>query len=171
LTLMTVSAFAILIIFLLIYNQFRDIKQAAAIMLNLPFALIGGVIIIWMSSGVVSIPAIIGFISLFGIATRNGLLLVERYNVLLTEGHTVDQAIMKGSLDRLNPILMMAISTALALLPLALNADAPGNEIQSPMAQVILGGLVTSTLLNMVVIPIVYGWIAKNKETKNETLS
>ncbi|MEC3879080.1 MULTISPECIES: efflux RND transporter permease subunit [Parapedobacter] len=170
-TLMTVSIFAILIIFLLIYNQFRDTKQAAAIMFNLPMALIGGVIIIWLSSGVISIPAIIGFISLFGIATRNGLLLVERYNVLVAEGNTVNEAIRQGSLDRLNPILMMAISTGLALLPLALNADAPGNEIQSPMAQVILGGLVTSTLLNMVVIPIIYGWIAKDKDTAHETLS
>lgn len=170
-TLMTVSGFAILIIFLLIYNQFRDTKQAAAIMLNLPMALIGGVIMIWLSSGVISIPAIIGFISLFGIATRNGLLLVERYNVLVAEGKTVSEAIRQGSLDRLNPILMMAISTALALLPLALNADAPGNEIQSPMAQVVLGGLITSTLLNMVVIPIIYGWIAKDKDTANETLS
>lgn len=170
-TLMTVSIFAILIIFLLIYNQFRDTKQAAAIMFNLPMALIGGVIMIWLSSGVISIPAIIGFISLFGIATRNGLLLVERYNVLVAEGNTVNEAIRQGSLDRLNPILMMAISTGLALLPLALNADAPGNEIQSPMAQVILGGLVTSTLLNMVVIPIIYGWIAKDKDTAHETLS
>jgi len=169
-TLMTVSIFSILIIFMLIYNQFRSTKQAAAIMLNLPMALIGGVVIIWFTSGVVSIPAIIGFISLFGIATRNGLLLVERYNVLVGEGYDVDDAIRKGSLDRLTPILMMAISTALALLPLALNADAPGNEIQSPMALVILGGLITSTLLNMIVIPIVYGWIAKNKNTTDETI-
>lgn len=170
-TLMTVSVFAIIVIFLLIYNQFRNLKQAAAIMLNLPMALIGGVVMIWLSSGVISIPAIIGFISLFGIATRNGLLLVERYNVLVAEGNTVSQAIKQGSLDRLNPILMMAISTALALLPLAINADAPGNEIQSPMAFVILGGLVTSTLLNMIIIPIVYGWIAKDKNTIHETLS
>lgn len=169
-TLMTVSVFSILIIFMLIYNQFRSTKQAAAIMLNLPMALIGGVVIIWFTSGVVSIPAIIGFISLFGIATRNGLLLVERYNILIGEGHTLDEAIRIGSLDRLTPILMMAISTALALLPLALNADAPGNEIQSPMALVILGGLITSTLLNMIVIPIVYGWIAKNKNTTDETI-
>lgn len=169
--LLTVSIFSILIIFMLIYNQFKSIKQAAAIMLNLPMALVGGVIIIWLSSGVVSIPSTIGFISLFGIATRNGLLLVERYNVLVSQGHTVHDAVRIGSLDRLNPILMMAISTALALLPLALNADAPGNEIQSPMALVILGGLVSSTLLNMIVIPIVYGWIVKNKDTAHETLS
>lgn len=159
-TLMTTSIFAILLIFLLIYNQFRDTRQSAIIMLNLPMALIGGVFMIALTSGVVSIPAIIGFISLFGIATRNGLLLVDRFNALVVEGHTVSGAIRQGALDRLNPILMMAISTALALLPLALQADAPGNEIQSPMAQVILGGLLTSTLLNLLIMPIVYGWIA-----------
>src|SRR5690606_8478232 len=139
-------------------------------MLKLCMALIGGVVIIWFTSGVVSIPAIIGFISLFGIATRNGLLLVERYNVLVGEGYDVDDAIRKGSLDRLTRILMMSIYTALALLPLALNADAPGNEIQRQMGLVILGGLITSTLLNMIVIPIVYGWIAKNKNTTDETI-
>lgn len=166
-TLMTTSIFAILLIFMLIYNQFRNTEQAAIIMLNLPMALIGGVFMIWFTSSVVSIPAIIGFISLFGIATRNGLLLVDRFNVLVTEGYSVDEAIKKGALDRLNPILMMAISTTLALLPLALQADAPGNEIQSPMAQVILGGLITSTLLNMIVIPIVYSWIADPEKIKN----
>lgn len=169
-TLMTTSIFAILLIFMLIYNQFRNTRQATMIMLNLPMALIGGVFIIWLTSGVVSIPAIIGFISLFGIATRNGLLLVDRFNVLVAEGYSVDQAIRKGALDRLNPILMMAISTALALLPLALQADAPGNEIQSPMAQVILGGLITSTLLNMIVIPIVYSWVTKPAMPSKETI-
>src|SRR5690606_9238937 len=146
-------------------------KQAAAIMLNLPMALIGGVIMIWLSSGVISIPAIIGFISLFGIATRNGLLLVERYNVLVAEGKTVSEASRQGSLDRLNPILMMASSAALARSHLALDADGQGNEIQSPMAQVVLGGLMAATWLNMVVIPIIYGWIAKDKATANETRS
>lgn len=168
--LMTTSIFAILLIFILIYNQFRNTRQATIIMLNLPMALIGGVFIIWFTSGVVSIPAIIGFISLFGIATRNGLLLVDRFNVLISEGYSVDQAIRRGALDRLNPILMMAISTALALLPLALQADAPGNEIQSPMAQVILGGLITSTLLNMIVIPIVYSWITQSATANKETI-
>lgn len=163
-TLMTTSVFAILLIFILIYNQFRDTRQAAMIMLNLPMALIGGVLMIWMTSSVVSIPAIIGFISLFGIATRNGLLLVDRYNMLMAEGYSLDEAIRQGSLDRLVPILMMAISTALALLPLALQADQPGNEIQSPLAQVILGGLLTSTLLNMIIIPIVYRWMGAKKE-------
>lgn len=160
-TLMATSIFAILLIFMLIYNQFRDSRQAAIIMLNLPMALIGGVFMIWATSGVVSIPSIIGFISLFGIATRNGLLLVDRYNTLVSEGYSVEGAVKKGSQDRLAPILMMAVSTALALLPLALQADQPGNEIQSPLAQVILGGLLTSTALNMVIIPIIYRWIAR----------
>lgn len=170
-TLMTTSVFAILLIFLLIYNQFRNGKQSAIIMLNLPMALIGGVLIIWLTSGVVSIPAIIGFISLFGIATRNGLLLVDRYNTLVEEGHSLDEAIWKGSMDRLVPILMMAISTALALLPLALQADQPGNEIQSPLAQVILGGLLTSTFLNMIIIPIVYRWISGGGLRKTKKLN
>lgn len=169
-TLMTVSIFAILLIFILIYNQFRSTKQSAVILLNLPMALIGGVFMIWLTSGVLSIPSMIGFISLFGIATRNGLLLVARYNTLIDEGYGVHDAILKGSMDRLNPILMMAISTALALLPLALNGNAPGNEIQSPMAQVILGGLITSTLLNMLIIPIVYGWITTKTTTTHEKL-
>lgn len=168
-TLMTVSIFSILLIFLLIYNQFRDIKQSALILLNLPMALIGGILVIWLGSGVISIPATIGFISLFGIATRNGLLLVDRYNLLIEQGHTLDDAIRLGSLDRLIPILMMAVSTALALLPLALQSDVPGNEIQSPMAQVILGGLISSTLLNMIIIPIIYRWVAHQKGSwKNE---
>lgn len=163
-TLMTTSVFSILLIFILIYNQFRNTRQAALIMLNLPMALIGGVWIIWLTSSVVSIPAIIGFISLFGIATRNGLLLVDRYNMLMAQGYSLDEAIWQGSMDRLVPILMMAISTALALLPLALQSDQPGNEIQSPLAQVILGGLLTSTLLNMIIIPIVYRWMGAKKE-------
>lgn len=157
-TLLIASLFAILLIFMLIYNQFKDTRQSLIILLNLPMALIGGVFCIWMTSGVVSIPAIIGFISLFGIATRNGLLLVDRYNHLIAEGYDIDRAISMGSRERLIPILMMAVSTALALIPLALRADAPGNEIQSPMAQVILGGLITSTLLNMVILPVVYRW-------------
>ncbi len=169
-TLLSVSIFAIILIFLLIYNQFRNARQAAVILLNLPMALIGGVLIISLTSGVLSIPSMIGFISLFGIATRNGLLLVARYNTLIEEGLTTEEAISKGSLDRLNPILMMTISTALALLPLALNGDAPGNELQSPMAQVILGGLVTSTLLNMLIIPIVFGWITPKSSQAYEKL-
>ena len=155
-TLFITSIFSILAIFLLLYNQFRNASQSAVIMLNLPLALIGGVFVIFFTSGVVSIPAIIGFISLFGIATRNGMLLVDRYNYLVAEGLSVKEAVVRGSLDRLNPIVMTALTSALALIPLALGGALPGNEIQSPMAQVILGGLLTSTLLNGFVIPVIY---------------
>ena len=131
-------------------------------MLNLPLSIIGGVIAIWFTSGVISIPAIIGFISLFGIATRNGILLVSHYNQLQSEGLGLTESIIQGSLDRLNPILMTALTSALALIPLAIGGDLPGNEIQSPMAQVILGGLLSSTLLNGFVVPVVY-YLLKRK--------
>ena len=133
------------------------------ILLNLPLALIGGVVAVWMSGGVISIPAVIGFISLFGIATRNGMLLVARYNDLRAQGLNTMESVMRGSADRLNPILMTAMTSALALVPLALGADLPGNEIQSPMARVILGGLVSSTLLNAFIIPIMYIITKKEK--------
>ena len=170
-TLFITSIFSILAIFLLLYNQFRNASQSAIIMLNLPLALIGGVFVIFFTSGVVSIPAIIGFISLFGIATRNGMLLVDRYNDLVANGMSVKEAVMYGSLDRLNPIVMTALTSALALIPLALGGALPGNEIQSPMAQVILGGLLTSTLLNGFVIPMIYLIMNSKKDiVKEETL-
>ena len=155
-TLLITSIFSILVIFLLLFNQFRNVSQSVVILLNLPLALIGGVFILFFTSGNLSIPAIIGFISLFGIATRNGMLLISRYNDLQKEGYNIVETIMYGSLDRLNPILMTAFTTALALIPLAVSGGLPGNEIQSPMAKVILGGLLTSTLLNGFIIPIMY---------------
>lgn len=155
-TLFITSIIAVLIIFLLLFGQFKDWVQSAVVLLNLPLALIGGVFAIWISSGIVSIPTIIGFISLFGIATRNGMLLISRYNDLQNEGLSVRDSIITGSLDRLNPILMTALSSGLALIPLALSGDLPGNEIQSPMAKVILGGLLTSTFLNAFIIPVMY---------------
>lgn len=155
-TLLVTSLLSILVIFLLLYHQFRSWIQAVVVLLNLPLALIGGVGALLCTSGIVSIPAIIGFISLFGIATRNGMLLIERYNELLREGRTPLEAVRQGSVDRLNPIIMTALTSALALIPLAFNGDLPGNEIQSPMAQVLLGGLLSSTLLNAFVIPIMY---------------
>lgn len=164
-TLLITSIFSILVIFLLLFNQFRDVTQSVVILLNLPLALIGGVLILFFSSGNLSIPAIIGFISLFGIATRNGMLLISRYNDLRNEGYNLNESIMLGSLDRLNPILMTAFTTALALIPLALSGSLPGNEIQSPMAKVILGGLLTSTLLNGFIIPIMY--LLTNKKNEN----
>ena len=151
-----ISIFSLFIIFMLLYGEFRNATQSLVVLLNLPLALIGGVIAIWFSDNILSIPAIIGFISLFGIATRNGMLLVDRYNVLRQSGKTKLEAVMEGSMDRLNPILMTAVSSALALLPLALGGDKPGNEIQSPMAKVILGGLFSSTILNGFVVPVMY---------------
>jgi len=163
-TLMLTSVMSILVIFLLLYNQFRNAKEAGVILLNLPLALIGGVFMLRFTTGEVSIPAIIGFISLFGIATRNGMLLVSHYNYLGEQGLSLRETIIKGSLDRLNPILMTALSSALALIPLALSGDLPGNEIQSPMAKVILGGLITSTFLNAFVVPVVYLIMNRKKE-------
>jgi len=167
-TLMLASIFAILIIFLLLFNQFRNVTQSAVILLNLPLALIGGVYAILFTSGEISIPAVIGFISLFGIATRNGILLMAHYNDLGDKGYSINKAIFQGSLDRLNPILMTALSSGLALIPLAIQGSLPGNEIQSPMAKVILGGLLTSTLLNMYIVPIIYRFLKQRKETKQE---
>jgi len=162
-TLLFTSLMAIIVIFLLLYGQFKDVRQASAVLLNLPLALIGGIFAIFFADKIISIPAIIGFISLFGIATRNGMLLIDRYNELRSEGLSLHDAVVKGSLDRLNPILMTALTSALALVPLALGGELPGNEIQSPMAKVLLGGLLTSTMLNGFIIPVVYILISRRK--------
>ena len=164
-TLLLTSLMSIVVIFLLLYHEFRSVRESAVILINLPLALIGGVFALLLTTGEVSIPAIIGFISLFGIATRNGMLLISHYNHLQrVEGYSLHDSIIHGSLDRLNPILMTALSSALALIPLALGGDLPGNEIQSPMAKVILGGLLTSTFLNGFIIPIVYLLIHTQKK-------
>jgi len=161
------SIAAILIVFLILYQEFHSSRLAGIVLLNLPLALIGGVVAIWLTSGDMSIPAIIGFITLFGIATRNGILLVSRYNNLLSKDVSLYDSVIRGSLDRLNPILMTALTAALALIPLALAGNQAGNEIQSPMAVVILGGLLTSTFLNIFVIPIVY-YLIHQKNGNNE---
>ncbi len=167
-TLFLTSVISILLIFLLLFNEFHSMPLSSIIMLNLPLAIIGGILSIWFTSGIISIPAIIGFISLFGIATRNGILLVSHYNHLRSEGMSLHDSVVLGSLDRLNPILMTALTSALALIPLAVGGDLPGNEIQSPMAQVILGGLLSSTLLNGFVVPIMYLLLNhKQKEIEN----
>lgn len=163
-TLAITSSISLLVIFLLLFNEFKNAKESGVILLNLPLALIGGVLILKFTSGEINIPAIIGFISLFGIATRNGMLLISHYSTLRAEGMSLHKAVIQGSLDRLNPILMTALSSALALVPLAVNGDLPGNEIQSPMATVILGGLLTSTFLNGFIIPIVYIMMNRNSE-------
>jgi CzcA family heavy metal efflux pump len=159
------SILALMVIYLLLYQEFKDLKLTSIIMINLPLALIGGVVAIWLTSGELNIPAIIGFITLFGIATRNGILLVSRYTALKEHGMPLEDRVLIGSADRLIPILMTALTAALALVPLALKGDMPGNEIQSPMAIVILGGLLSSTLLNGFVIPVVY--LVLNRKEEN----
>ncbi|MBQ4549295.1 MAG: efflux RND transporter permease subunit [Bacteroidales bacterium] len=162
-TLMIMTIIAIFVIFLLLYGEFKDVTLSAIVLINLPLALIGGVFAIFLTSNTVSIPAIIGFITLFGIATRNGILLISRYQYGTTQGHALRQSIIDGSKDRLTPILMTALTSALALIPMVMNGTASGNEIQSPMAVVVLGGLLTSSFLNMYVIPIIYEMIYSRK--------
>jgi len=169
-TLMLTSILALLVIFLILYQEFRNFRLAGIILLNLPLALIGGVFTIYFTSGVLSIPAIIGFITLFGIATRNGILLISNYQKLMSQGKSLTETVLAGSADRLNAILMTALTAALALIPLAVNGDLSGNEIQSPMAKVILGGLLTSTLLNIYIVPIIYSSMRKNRIIKSENL-
>lgn len=163
-TLLWTSLLALIIIFMLLYGEFRDVRQSLVILINMPLALIGAVFILVFTGSELNIPAIIGFISLMGIATRNGMLLISRYNRLAEEGEPVAQRIRTGSTDRLLPIIMTALTSALALIPLAVNADAPGNEIQAPLAIVILGGLASSTVLNAYVVPVLYQLINRKKK-------
>jgi CzcA family heavy metal efflux pump len=165
-TLMITSLLSILVIFLILFQEFKTVKISAIVLINLPLALIGGVFSIYFTSGILSIPAIIGFITLFGVATRNGILLVSHYKTLQEEGLNLYDTIIQGSKDRLSPILMTALTAGLALIPLAIAGDLPGNEIQSPMAKVILGGLLTSTLLNIFIVPVVYFLSNSKSETK-----
>lgn len=160
-TLLWTSLFAIMVVFMLLYHEFKNMSLTLVVMLNLPLAIIGGIFAIWFTSGIISIPAIIGFISLFGIATRNGILLVSHFEHLRGEGFTLLESIRQGSIDRINPIIMTALTSGLALIPLALGGELPGNEIQSPMAIVILGGLFTSTLLNLFVVPVAYYFVKR----------
>ena len=163
-TLALTSIGALIIIFMLLYQEYRNMNQSLIILLNMPLAMIGGILILRFTSGELNIPAIIGFISLLGITTRNGMLLMSRYNSLREEGISLVERIYHGSIDRLNPIIMTALTSALALIPIAVSGSEPGNEIQSPLAIVILGGLITSTLLNIFVVPIVYYLISKKEE-------
>lgn len=166
-TLSIMSAIALIIIVMLLYQEFKDIKQSLIVLINIPLALIGGVMILKVGSDELNIPAIIGFISLLGITTRNGMLLMSRYNHLKEEGYNLHDRIFIGSVDRLLPIIMTALTTALALIPIAIKSSEPGNEIQSPMAIVILGGLITSTILNVFVVPIIY-YLTHKKDETNE---
>jgi CzcA family heavy metal efflux pump len=166
-TLVLTSLISLLVIFLILFQEFKKVKTASIILLNLPLALIGGVFSIYFTSGILSIPAIIGFITLFGVATRNGILLVSHYETLEKEGLSLYETVIQGSKDRLSPILMTALTAGLALIPLAIASDLPGNEIQSPMAKVILGGLLTSTILNLFIVPVVY-YLSNRKNERNE---
>lgn len=167
-TLFFTSLGAILLIFFLLFAEFKDIRESLVILLNMPLALIGGVLILWITGNDLNIPAIIGFISLLGISTRNGMLLISHYNQLLHEGMPLEERVISGSADRLNPILMTGLSSAFALIPLALRYESPGNEIQAPMAIVILGGLLSSTLLNIFIVPAIYWLMGKNGKIKDE---
>lgn len=165
-TLLIASLLAIGLIFLLLYGEFKELTLSTIVLVNLPLALIGGVLALYLTSAVISIPSIIGFITLFGIATRNGILLISRYQHMQQEGESLHRRVLQGSVDRLNPILMTALTAALALIPLVFQGDKPGNEIQSPMAVVVLGGLLTSTLLNLFIVPIVYEYVETRRKNK-----
>ena len=167
-TLLFTSLGAVLLIFFLLYAEFKDVKESLVILLNMPLAIIGGVLILWLTRSELNIPAIIGFISLLGISTRNGMLLISHYNQLLHEGVPLEARVLQGSVDRLNPILMTGLSSALALVPLALRYDNPGNEIQAPMAIVILGGLISCTILNIFIVPSIYYLMGRNGNLKEE---
>ncbi|MCH5228041.1 MAG: efflux RND transporter permease subunit [Muribaculaceae bacterium] len=166
--LLLASLGAILLIFFLLYAEFRDVRESLVILLNMPLAIIGGVLILWITRSDLNIPAIIGFISLLGISTRNGMLLISHYNQLLHQCMPLEDRVIKGSADRLNPILMTGLSSALALVPLALRYDSPGNEIQAPMAIVILGGLISCTILNLLLLPSIYFLMGKKGYIKEE---
>jgi len=154
--LMALGLLVIVGVFFLLVTAFNSIRDAALIMLNLPLSLIGGIAGVWLMGGTITIAAVIGFITLFGIATRNGVILIDHIRHLMDEGIEFKQAIQQGAEERLIPILMTALATALALVPLALAAGEPGSEIQAPMAVVILWGLLSSTLLNMLVVPAMF---------------
>jgi Cu/Ag efflux pump CusA len=166
----TISLLGVLVIagiFLLLFLSFRSVRNALLIMINLPLALIGGVVAVYVGSGVLSVASLVGFITLFGIATRNGIMMVSHYEHLRTvENASFDEAVHRGSLERLSPVLMTALCAGLALIPLVIAGGEPGNELQAPMGVVILGGLLSSTALNMLLIPALYGWIARPRPAK-----
>jgi Cu/Ag efflux pump CusA len=169
-TILILSLVAILVIFLLLYQEFGSSRAALLVMVNLPLALTGGVAaLLLFLGGTLDIAALVGFVTLFGIAVRNGILLVSHYITLLQEGKSLRRAIVQGSMERLNPILMTALTAGLALIPLALGGGEPGKEIQTPLAIVVIGGLVTSTLLNMVVVPVLFERFGRPSEWRADT--
>ncbi|REL32880.1 AcrB/AcrD/AcrF family protein [Rhodohalobacter sp. SW132] len=159
-----VSLLSMILIFLALFIEFRSAKQSLLILLNLPLALMGGIVVVYLGGGILSIAGLIGFITLFGIAVRNGIILIARYNDLIAkQTMTIREAVIEGSMNRLQPILMTVVTTALALIPLVLAANQPGNEIQGPMATVILGGLISATALNMIVVPLLFDWYFRER--------
>ncbi len=154
------SILAVALIFLVLFREFGSARLAGLVMANLPLSLIGGILAVLLTDRVVSIASLVGFVTLFGIATRNGVLLVAHYQRLAAEGVPFRETVVRGSLERLAPILMTALTAGLALIPLALGGDDPGKEIQSPLAVVVLGGLLSATALNMVVLPALYWLLA-----------
>lgn len=163
-TIALLGLFVVAGIFLLLFLAFRSARTALLVMVNLPLALIGGVVAVKLGGGILSVASLVGFITLFGIATRNGIMMVSHYEHLMREeGVPFDEAIERGSLERLSPILMTALCAGLALVPLVIAGDHPGNEIQAPMGVVILGGLLSSTALNMIVLPVLYSRFAGRK--------
>ncbi len=157
------SIVSLTLIFIALYVEFKTVRHALLILVNLPLALIGGIFAIMLTDGLLSIASLVGFISLFGIAVRNGIILIEHYNRLKTDGESLYNAVLNGSLERLSPILMTALTTGLALTPLAFAGHKPGNEIQAPLAIVILGGLITSTILTLIVLPVIFEWVESKK--------
>jgi cobalt-zinc-cadmium resistance protein CzcA len=143
------------LIFLLLFSTFRSVRQAILVLLNIPFAMIGGVFALWLSNEYLSVPASVGFIALLGIAVLNGVVMVTYFNQLRRQGHPLKEVIVEGAQRRLRPVLMTATIAAFGLVPL-LFATGPGSEIQKPLAIVVIGGLVTSTLLTLILIPILY---------------
>jgi CzcA family heavy metal efflux pump len=166
-TITLLGLFVVAGIFLLLFLAFRNVRTALLIMVNLPLALIGGVVAVFLGSGVLSVASLVGFITLFGIATRNGIMMLSHYEHLQdVEGVPFEQSIVRGSMERLSPILMTALCAGLALIPLVLAGDKPGNEIQAPMGVVILGGLLSSTGLNMLVVPALYAKFGRRRKSE-----
>jgi Cu/Ag efflux pump CusA len=157
-TLLALGGIVLIGMFILLRQAFRSSRDALLVMLNLPLALVGGVVGLWLTGGVLSVATIIGFITLFGIATRNGVMLISHIRSLQTHEGVIDltEAVRRGAEERLVPILMTALAAGLALVPLAMSMGEPGSEIQAPMAVVILCGLISSTVLNMLVLPALY---------------
>jgi len=151
------------LIFLLLYSTFNSLRQATLIILNLPFALIGGVVALWLTGEYLSVPASVGFINLFGVAVLNGIVLVSYMNKLRDDGHSLDEAVTSGALLRLRPVLMTALVALLGLVPLAF-AQGIGSEVQRPLAIVVIGGLVSSTLLTLIMLPVLYRWLEESSQ-------